>query len=279
MAYECPRCNFSTLKRQNYIRHLNRKTLCDPIKSNESLDTIKEHFGTINNSFICQCSKTFEYHSNLSRHKKTCKSVTTPQQLPPQPNADMMTTLLDIQKMLQQQQQAQSLIPPLTQNTTNNITQNNKITINITSFGQEDIKHIESLTEFLTSCFLDKNIVDIIEKIHFDKDYPQNQNDRLKSLKHKMMETYVNGKWVVTDKDETLGKLVDRGTNIMRFHTRRNKQKVMDECEEEEEDFDDIKEYFDFLPGDQDLKAPVLKKLDLLFVNDDSITLEPTDYN
>ena len=93
------------------------------------------------------------------------------------------------------------------------------------------------------------------------------------------METYVDGKWVVTDKDETLNRLVDKGTNIIRFHTKRNKQKVMDECEEEEEDFDDIKEYFDFLPRDDDLKIPVIKKLDLLFVNDDSITIEANDFN
>ena len=135
------------------------------------------------------------------------------------------------------------------------------------------------MTDFLTSCFLERNIIDIIEKIHFDKDYPQNQNVRLKSLKHKMMETYINGKWVITDKDETLGKLVDKGTNIIRFHTKRNKQKVLDECEEADEDFDDIKEYFDFLPQDSDLKAPVMKKLYLLFVNDDSITIEANEFN
>ena len=264
MAYECPRCNFSSLKKQNFILHLNRKKLCDPIKSNESLDKIKEQLGAVsNNSFICECSKSYKYQTNLSRHKKTCISTTQ------QPN--IMATLMDIHKMLQQQL-ASPIAAPITQNNTN-------ITINIASFGQEDTKHIESLTDFLTSCFMDKNIVDVIEKLHFDKKYPQNQNVRLKSLKHKMMETYVDGKWVVTDKDETLNRLVDKGTNIIRFHTKRNKQKVMDECEEEEEDFDDIKEYFDFLPRDDDLKIPVIKKLDLLFVNDDSITIEANDFN
>ena len=153
------------------------------------------------------------------------------------------------------------------------------ITINIASFGSEDIKHIEESKEFLTRCLMEKNIIDIIEKIHFDKDYPENQNVRLKSLKHGMMEMYIDGRWIIKDKGETYDRLVDKGANILKFHTKRNKKQVIAECEEEQEDFDELKEYIDFVQEDRDLKNPVLKKLDILFVNDSSVVLSQDEFD
>ena len=273
MSFECPRCNFNTKNKQNFILHLNRKIQCDPIKSDESLEQLKQQYDNCCFNFVCQCSKTFKHFSSLSRHKKMCTNtriIHTNQEMTTQ-NTEIMTKLMEMQTMILEMDKKQTTTNINTQN-------NNNVTINIASFGQEDTKHIENLSEFLTSCFLDKNIVEIIEKIHFDKEYPQNQNVRLKSLKHKMMETYVNGKWIITDKDDTFNRLINKGTNIIRFYTRRNKQKVMQECEDEDEDFDDIKEYFDFLPEDNDLKIPVVKKLNLLFVNDDKINLNHDEF-
>ena len=62
------------------------------------------------------------------------------------------------------------------------------------------------------------------------------------------------------------------------FTSKRNKQKIMDECAEEQEDFDCLKEFIDFVREDDDLKKPILKKLDLLFVNDSTIVLSENDF-
>ena len=51
-----------------------------------------------------------------------------------------------------------------------------------------------------------------------------------------------------------------------------------EECDEDGEDFDGLKEYIDFVQDDDDLKKPLLKKLDLLFVNDTNIMLESGEF-
>jgi gas vesicle protein len=216
-----------------------------------------------------KCSKVYKHQQSLSRHKKVCsKSAIEHKQ-------DEIETLKQMLKTIQEDiKKINNCVP--SHEAITNITNNQNITINITNFGSENTKHLEDT--FLTQCFLEKNIVDIIEKIHFDKEYPQYHNVRLKSLKHNMMETYDNGRWVVKDKGETYNRLVDKGATILKFHIRKNKEAIQDECEEEEEDFEDLKEYIDFVQNDNDLKAPILQKLNLLFVNDPEIKLAEDEF-
>ena len=271
MTFECPRCDFVSTKKANFIQHINRKSQCNPSKADVSLDEMKALYKNNKKIQICcdKCSKVFNYQSNLSRHKKTC-TVKTDLQRTNNDNTEMLKTILqEIQKM-----QANGM-----GNQINNTTTTQNITINITTFGLENIKHIEDSKEFLTQCFMDKNLVDIIKKIHFDDEFPQNKNVRLKSLKHGMMETFIDGKWIITDKGETFGQLLDKGATILKFHTRRNKKSIMDECDEEEQDFEELKEFIDFVQEDDDLKKPVFKKLDLLFTNDPTITLASDEFD
>jgi hypothetical protein len=53
----------------------------------------------------------------------------------------------------------------------------------------------------------------------------------------------------------------------------------MDECDEEEQDFEELKEFIDFVQEDDDLKKPVFKKLDLLFTNDPTVTLASDEFD
>ena len=270
----CPRCDYSTHTKQSFVGHINRKHTCPSTKSNVSLDELRTVYSMMVRDIRCGiCSKAFKHRSSFSRHKAMCTSNTNVSPIA----ANILTTVLEeIQELKNMQfNQLAAISPPtcITQNI------NQSITYNITSFGSEDTKHILAASEFLTRCFMEKNLVEIIEKIHFDDKYPQNQNVRLKSLKHGMMETYVNGKWIVTDKDETLDQLVDKGATILKVHTRRNKDTIIDECEEEGVDFDDLKEFIDFVQNDDDFKKPVKKKMDVLFINDPLISLPEDDFN
>ena len=141
MALVCPRCDYSTSHKQNFIKHLNRKVVCTPTKNAISLDEMKSLYITEYRNIVCKkCSKTFKHESSLSRHRNTCSPI-----LQASNSTDILTILENQSKMLQEIQKIQSnqvfiaTTPP--QNTNQNITQNvtNNVTYNITSFGSDGI--------------------------------------------------------------------------------------------------------------------------------------------
>jgi len=154
--FVCPRCSYTTPERRRFIQHINRKTLCLPSTNNVCLDSLREQYAKTESNFTCEkCSKIFKHQSSLSRHKTTCKSH---QVLHDHTNPDIIKILYEMKQEIQKLHANHG-------GCTNNISNNNQnITINITNFGSENTKHLEE--SFLTQCFLEKNIVDIIEKIH-----------------------------------------------------------------------------------------------------------------
>jgi hypothetical protein len=59
-------------------------------------------------------------------------------------------------------------------------------------------------------------MVDLLKKIHFDDEHPENQNIRLKSLKRELMEIVKDDqKWHLMDKTEALNKLMRKLTVAM----------------------------------------------------------------
>ena len=41
----CDRCGYTTIRRSNFINHLDRKRTCKPIKNNILIEEIKEKYG------------------------------------------------------------------------------------------------------------------------------------------------------------------------------------------------------------------------------------------
>jgi hypothetical protein len=91
-------------------------------------------------------------------------------------------------------------------------------------FGKEDISHIENDTDFLQSCFTDllgSGIADIVEKIYYDPSKTENHNVRLKRAKEpSTMMVFIedangNRKWVVKATNDTIEKMIKKGTDIL----------------------------------------------------------------
>ena len=67
--YNCPRCNYKTDDRAHYIKHLNRKTPCPSLYSQQTQNDI---LASIEKPHKCpHCDKAFSQAHGLSRHKKT----------------------------------------------------------------------------------------------------------------------------------------------------------------------------------------------------------------
>lgn len=239
MIYSCDRCGHKSSRKGDLVKHLERKVVCPAIKSNSSpeqlLKELKKNKHVPGEPYVCEfCDKSFNDKSNMYRHKKICKE---------RPQNDIKEMFKDLQENLSQQIQAALNA----NNTTNNNTQNNTMNntsviqnISINNYGQETLDHLP--LDFLTSCFMFKNMSSLTENIYFDKDCPKNHTIRLKSLKNNLVKVHDEGLWKTMNADVVLDEIVNKGHNILKNHYRKNTSLIEDDMSN-----DEIQEVLDWL--------------------------------
>ena len=255
--YQCKRCGYETVQRANFKKHLERKTKCE---GNEefSIESMLEELTVKKEGYTCECcSKTFRTPQLKYQHKLKCKQ---------QNYIELQKKIDIIESQLKNAPQAV---------TTNNINTQNiqNIQINMKDFGQENTSYLPPT--FLSRCFVNKDIVSLIEGIHCDKDHKENHNVRHKSLKHKMMETYVDGRWIVTDSNETLTDLIQNGYRILMKHSRKHKNVIIEEeLDDDRDEFERLCDWLEMIYNDRRKQAPIKQKLLVLFFNNQALLLE-----
>lgn len=228
------------------------------IKQNISTDVLIEKLDSSVPIYSCDyCGRLFSSKQSKYQHKTRCKAKTTDE------------TALKIKEL---EDRMATSIGGSTNiiNNTNNIHDN--IIINIKNFGCENMKHIEQDKTFLTSCLILRDIKSLIENIHCDKEYPENHNVRIKSIKKDLMETYVDGRWIISDKEETLDELMNKGYRVLKFHSHKNKTDIKDECDDDEE-YKNIQQWLESIYEDNKIRKPIKKQLLILFMNNKALLL------
>ena len=212
--YNCPRCHYKTDDRTNYIKHLNRKTPCASLYSQQTQADI---LSSIEKPYKCpHCSKSFSQPFGLSRHKKThtaeeiAASIAINSNSNNTHNSNNTTNIKDSHDTIN-----------------NNITIEH-LTIQLLPFGKEDLSTIQNDTEFLNRCIsegVERAIPIIVKQIFLNNDLPQNQNIRLgKERKPSEMLVYrseLQGDepaWERAPRDMVLQDLVDKGATVLQTH-------------------------------------------------------------
>lgn len=245
MAHTCKRCGYSATTKASLIRHLMSKNPCEAKNDNIARETLIEqlqHREYVTDTINCPCCNKLLSKSHLSRHKKVCKKNT-------QQNNEALATSIDIvqvttqtiqhlQAEIQAQLQAkfqsqidelknelqkqkdklQGASRPTTSIVNNTTIHGNTYNIQLNTFGQENTSYLTP--EFLTYCLLNpkKGMSSLIEKIHYNKDYPENHNLRCKSLKNNVFERFVDTQWTLCDASNTLDELIKKGYRILEAH-------------------------------------------------------------
>lgn len=274
--YTCKLCGYSTSYKSCIISHLRRKTLCIEDNQNDTREKLLKEFDKKYNdiTFDCEwCGKKFNHRQNMNYHKKTCKSKVSSNDPPTKEQYNEL--LNEIQKLKEEKINGNRV-----QNnncTINNIQQNNNVTINLKSFGFENIAHLENDLKYMTQCFLNKDVMGLIENIHCDIEHPENQNVRIKSTKKEFMETYADGKWIISDQEETLDELLNKGYRILNFFSYRNKDHIVNECDDGVDDYHEMRDWLEELYSNSKVRKPLKRKLLILFMNNKTLFLEKKD--
>ena len=195
--------------------------------------------GPLENRYKCSiCWKKCAHASDLKRHMKTCqkKAMTHElkqlkeendklkaqiQSLPFLHNSDNNKTQKDATKHTNNTTNNTTNNSTTNNNTTNNTTNNNTInntnnvTIVLNCFGKESLEHItpQYLKQLIGGPFTSTS--EIIKRIHFDVDHPENSNVKIPNKKLPWAEVYSDDKWMMKKKKEVLEGMVDKGFNII----------------------------------------------------------------
>lgn len=214
VEYQCKRCGYTTVHKHALVRHLQRKKQCLPLISDVACIDILEEY-TIQQpekevEITCAiCHKSFNDRSNRNKHQRLCQFG----------KANEINDLFNIIRSLQDKvayletkEPSQTII-----NNDHSITNNVNI-VNIQPFLNERLDHIshDDLNSYATNA--EGGFVELIKKIYFSKDAPENKNIRYKSTKQKIIETFDDDDWVEHNADWVLDKMISKGYTILSKH-------------------------------------------------------------
>ena len=249
--YKCARCGYETNLKSNYRTHLGRKQVCEPLYLDVSIETLLDQLElkTTKGEYKCDyCDKIFKSAQSKYQHKFHCKY---------KDNKLLTNQILDDKdtKIIQLEQELEKLRSEKIQNI--NI-QNNFINVNLRSFGCENMEALPK--DFISSMFLFLKFRDLLENLHCDNNFPENNNIRIKSTKRKIIEIYRgNDKWDIVSFVNGLDELLLQGHRIFTEFYKKNKQKIL----EEDMDEDDLREILDKLSRIERLNEEDIKPLRL----------------
>ena len=240
VEYLCHRCGYNTNKKSNIIQHLNRKKICKPILGDISIEEIKKHYNfeikeMTQNVTICYpnvtncypnvtpmlpknekedkknecpfCFKLFSTRHGKSRHMKTCKKKQETEELVISQNDKIMKMEKEIEELKKKS------------TTTNNITNNNNTinnNIHINNYGEENLKHLRSKDFRDIICSMYNAVPQLIEKIHFDPEHPENQNIKYTNKKFPYLKIMKDNKWQLVNKKYELFDLIDNKCYLLK---------------------------------------------------------------
>ena len=236
VSYECIICNYSTNIKSHLNRHLktkkhrvNEETRRKNINENDKNiqkhpQNIQKHPQNIHKKlrmYPCNyCEETFTNFSNKRRNElHRCKENTNVS------NSIITNQGNQIKKLEkamenQKKEMAKHIELLLTKVGNNYTTINNTNTNNIqlNNYGSEDLSHItDALKTYLIKHPFGA-IQQLIEKIHFNRDKPENINLMITNKRDNKISVYEDGKWVYRNKKKTIQRLIDNKYYILDDH-------------------------------------------------------------
>ena len=237
--FVCERCGSSFKRKNNFIRHLNRKYICKPIKSNISVEEIIKKNKLVFKSekkYECEfCKKKYTRKNNLTKHKLSCnkqkivtkskdkdywkelfeKSEQQKEKLIRQEKQEKLDLINIFRKEKQDfMNQIELLLTKVGNNNITNIQQNNII---IRNFGEEDLSYLNN--KFFKTLFVNNKPINtiptIVKNIYFNYEHPENMNLKIVNTNQPYINVYKEDKWQKQNKKDTINKIVNKNFNLI----------------------------------------------------------------
>jgi hypothetical protein len=210
---ECYNCRKIFKLRKSLVRHMKECIInTSPLNNNECnnchkvfplrkslIKHLKTCINNIENINECsKCRKVFKLKNNLLRHIKTCV------------NSSSINNISN--------QQINMIINNTQNKNTHNIIYvDNRVCSDtkINPFGKENLEFLTD--DFMKSIIIEpeEGIIRLIQKVHFNKDQPENQNIQIKNKKEPYIDVFNGKSWEKQDKKTAIQNIITTKKDIM----------------------------------------------------------------
>jgi hypothetical protein len=274
MSHYCSICCVSLSSSQKLKSHL--------------LTTLHKNRSENQLPYICVCGKSFTKSSNLYRHRKKCSYAQTNQvQTLTKENNEMREIICKQEneiryvkdemsermakkdkEMNDLRKQVEMLLQQSGNKTTNNSNIKHQTNIDnqyivVNSFGSENIDHLtDQIICKLIQTAPFTCVPELIQKIHFDPEHPENHNIKLTNKKMNYAEIVKNNKWVTANKKQVIDDVIQNSYNILDEKYADNKDSMSEKRQDRFENFQD--KYED---NDEEIMRNMKNDVDLILIN------------
>lgn len=293
--YQCELCNYETKIKTQFNRHLNTSKhqknslnhsklkeseiltksnsitkiskIGKKVEAEEIMPThiIEKHVKSekkVYAKYTCElCGRILSTKGHLTRHiRDYCPETKTKKE------STILKDLLEEQKQQFADERAnlykqiEKLLDKV--GNTTNIQSNIKNTINLNSYGNENMSHITDQLKTQLVKIPYGMIPKLIEAVHFNDEHPENKNIALTNSRDNKVKVFSDNKWVYKDKEETINDLVEGKYYILDSHY----EQVNETLETESKtDFVKFKEYFN--SEDKEFVTKLKRECELVLLN------------
>jgi hypothetical protein len=231
--YQCERCFKDFNQKCEYTRHLNKKFKCKNIapKCTETAPDCTEYksiIGDENSEIRCHyCGTTFTRGSSLTRHiENRCKI----KKANDAKMEELMTMLIEIKEsnkeikennkklvedMKKLKEENANYKQIITNNNTQNIQTQNNVYVKVVAYGKEDVSKLTDNDYKRIFVRGMNSIPALLEKMHFDKNVPENHNVYISNLRDEYVLMYDGKKWRLKDREDALQQLYEDKADIL----------------------------------------------------------------
>ena len=201
--FNCECCQFSTHLLANYERHTRTQKHLRESTKNQQKVNIPEKKVNKKSTFFCKyCDKNFAHKQSMYYHiKYSCKQNTDE-------DLKELVRLMN-QKIETQAKQIDKLMSKLEIHGNVNIQNNTVNNIQLLAYKNTDISHLTD--KDYISCIKQVNycVKQLIEKIHFNPEKPENMNIYISNIKDKYMMVYDGINWTLSTTEYELTKIYE----------------------------------------------------------------------
>ncbi len=189
--------------------HKPSQTLTNSDKSTQIHTDVMGQKVSLIKIYLCKyCDNEFSRADNLKRHMdKFCKKNITGEIEALDSQLALKERQLRLQKVdrkIQGSTTTQTIMGNNNTTTTTTTNNTNNITVNILPYEQTDISHLTDRDYQRAFNRASMCVPQILEKIHFDPEQPQNHNVYISSMNNKYIKLHDGERWNLRDREETL---------------------------------------------------------------------------